>query len=93
MFTSTPTTIEQLPSNIPHIEMDGSNWAIFVMQFREVMQATHCWPYFKGTVPTPSVKDPSKVTDDERKAIKKWEHEDLAMHYLLLQHLPNSIAV
>jgi len=57
------------------------------------MQATCYWPYFKEKVPTLSVKDPSKVTDDERKAVEKWEHKDLAAHYLLLQHLPDLIAV
>jgi len=37
---SAPSTIEQLPSNIPQLEADGSNWAIFTMQFQEAMQAT-----------------------------------------------------
>jgi hypothetical protein len=85
--------IEQLPSNIPHLETDGSNWAIFIMRFREAMQATRHWPYFEGTVSCPTVKDPSKVTDAEKKAIEEWEHGDLAAHYLLSQHLPDSIAV
>jgi hypothetical protein len=75
MSTSTPSpAIEQLPSNIPHLETDGSNWAIFIMRFREAMQATCHWPYFKGTVSCPTVKDPSKVTDAEKKAIEEWEH-------------------
>jgi hypothetical protein len=33
------------------------------------------------------------MTEDEKKAVKKWDHEDLAMHYLLSQCLPNSIAI
>ena len=66
MSTSTPSpAIEQLPSNIPHLKTDSSNWAIFIMRFREAMQATCRWPYFKGTVSCPTVKDPSKVTDAE----------------------------
>jgi len=90
---STPTIIEQLPSNIPHLEADGSNWAIFTMHFWEAMQATWCWPHFDSTFTCPSPKDPNKVTDDEKKEIKKWDHEDTAAQYLLLQRLPNSIAV
>jgi hypothetical protein len=32
MSTSTSSNaIEQLPSNIPHLETDGLNWAIFIM--------------------------------------------------------------
>jgi hypothetical protein len=38
MSTSTPSSaIEQLLSIIPHLEIDGSNWAIFIMWFREAM--------------------------------------------------------
>ena len=33
------------------------------------------------------------MTDDEKKAVEKWDHEDLAARYLLSQHLPDSIAV
>jgi hypothetical protein len=87
---TTPSTIELLPSNIPHLETDGSNWAIFTMHFWEVMQVTRHWPYFKGTIPCPSPKDPAKVPDDERKAIDDWEFEDLAAWCLLSQCLPDS---
>jgi hypothetical protein len=37
--------------------------------------------------------DPVKVPDDERKALNDWKFEDLAMQYLLSQHLPDSIAI
>jgi hypothetical protein len=70
IFTSS-NAIEQLPSNIPHLEIDGSNWAIFIMWFQEAMQATHHWPYFEGTVSCPTVKDPSKVIEAEKKATKE----------------------
>ena len=90
---TTPSTILQLPSNIPCLEADGSNWAIFVLRFREAMQVTHRWPYFEGTIPCPSPKDPAKVPDDERKAIDDWEFEDLAARYLLSQRLPDSITI
>jgi hypothetical protein len=90
---TTPSTILQLPSNIPCLEADGSNWAIFVLCFREAMQVARRWPYFEGTIPCPSLKDPAKVPDDERKAIDNWEFEDLAARYLLSQHLPDSIAI
>jgi hypothetical protein len=90
---TTPSTIELLPSNIPHLETDGLNWAIFTMRFQEAMQVTHCWPYFEGTIPCPSSKNPAKVLDDERKNIANWEFKDLAVWYLLSQQLPDSIAI
>jgi len=51
------------------------------------------WPYFEGTIPCPSPKNPAKVPDDERKAIEDWEFEDLAAWYLLSQRLPDSITI
>jgi hypothetical protein len=90
---TTPSTIELLPSNIPCLEADGSNWAIFVLCFRKVMQVTRRWPYFEGTIPCPSPKDPAKVPEDEQKSIDNWEFEDLAVHYLLSQCLPDSITI
>jgi len=90
---TTPSTIQLLPSNIPCLEADGSNWAIFVMCFREAMQVARRWPYFEGTIPCPSPKDPAKVLDNERKALDDWKFKDLAARYLLLQQLPDSIAI
>jgi hypothetical protein len=90
---TTPSTIQLLPSNIPCLEADGSNWAIFIIRFHKAMQAIWRWPYFEGTIPCPSPKNPAKVPDDERKAIEDWEFEDLATCYLLSQHLPDSIAI
>jgi hypothetical protein len=86
-------SIHQLPSNIPCLKADGSNWAIFVMCFREAMQAIRRWPYFEGTIPCPSPKNPAKVPDNERKSIEDWEFEDLAARYLLSQHLPDSVVI
>jgi len=86
-------SIHQLPSNIPCLEADGSNWAIFVLRFREAVQVARRWPYFEGTIPCPSPKDPAKVPDNEKKSIEDWKFEDLAARYLLSQQLPNSIAI
>ena len=81
---TTPSTIHQLPSNIPCLKADGSNWAIFILHFHKAMQVTQRWPYFEGTIPCPSPKNPNKVPDDERKSIEDWEFEDLTTWYLLL---------
>ena len=70
---STPITIEQLPSNVPQLEADSLNWAIFMMCFQEAMQATGRWPLFNGTHACPSPKVSNKPTDDKKKEIVKWE--------------------
>jgi len=57
------------------------------------MQVTWRWPYFEGTIPCPSPKNPNKVPDDKRKRIEDWEFEDLAVQYLLSQQLSDSITI
>lgn len=88
---STHPNIEHLPSSIPRLEADGSNWAIFTMCFEEAMLATQRWSHFDGTSTCPSPKDPNKVTETEQKEIDAWHHEDNTAHYLLSQRLPHSI--
>ena len=68
------TIIKQLPTNIPQLEPDGSNWAIFTRYFHKAMQATQHWPHFDGTSTCPSPKVASKPIDNKKKEIKKWEH-------------------
>ena len=90
----TPTpTIEQLPQNIPRLEPDGLNWAIFAVRFREAMSANRRWGFFDGKSARPVPKDPSNVTTDEQEAMDKWDYDDQVARYLLLQRLPDSTAV
>ena len=86
-------SIQLLPFNILCLKADGSNWAIFIMCFRKMMQVAQHWPYFKGTILCPSPKNLGKVSDNEWKSIVDWEFEDLAVWYLLSQRLLDSIAV
>ena len=92
-MSSSSSTIEQLPANIPRLEPNGSNWAIFLMRFRQAMQATRRWGYFDGTTPCPVPKRNNKMMDNEKEDIAKWEHKDLITCYLLSQCLPDTTAL
>jgi gag-polypeptide of LTR copia-type len=85
--------IEQLPSNIPRLDTNGANWAIFSACFRVAMMATRRWGYFDGTKPRPTAKDPDAPTDDEREMLEHWDHEDLIARYLFFQRLPDSTMI
>jgi hypothetical protein len=85
MFT-TPI-IEQLPANIPWLDPNGTNWAIFKTCFQEAMKVTCQWDHFTGAKPCPKPKVTDKPTDAKREAIEKWEHEDAVASYLLSQRL------
>ena len=85
--------IEHLPQNIPRLELDGSNWAIFAMRFREAMQANRRWGFFDGTRARPTLTDSSNITADEQEAMDRWDYDDQVARYLLSQRLPDSTAV
>jgi hypothetical protein len=94
--SSTPlpvAPIEKLPANIPRLEVNGANWAIFSMRFREAMQATRRWGYFDGSRPRPTPKDPSAPSADEQEELERWEYQDLVARYLLSQRLPDTTAM
>jgi hypothetical protein len=84
------TTIDKLPANIPRLEPNGSNWAIFQMHFRDAMKVTRHWPYFTGLKSCPEPDDPEDVTKEEKEAIEKWEFDDSVASYLLSQKLPDT---
>ena len=86
-------SIEQLPANIPCLEPNSVNWAIFSMRFQEAMQATCCWGYFDGSKSRPMPKDKDNLTDAEVEAREKWDYKDLITCYLLSQRLPDTTAI
>ena len=88
--TVTPTTIEKLPANIPRLEHNGSNWAIFKIRFSNAMKVTRRWAYFTGLNVYPEPVDRAKPTREEASAIIQWEYEDSVASYLLSQRLPDT---
>ena len=88
---STPsTTVETLPANIPRLEPNGSNWAIFSMRFCEAMTISRRWGHFDGTDFPPAPKDPANILDTEKAETEKWEYDDKVASYLLSQRLPDT---
>ncbi len=86
---STTPVIKQLPANIPQLDPNGTNWAIFKTRFQEAMRVTRRWGYFTGARPCPKPKVADKPTEGKSKAIEKWEHKDAVASYLLSQCLPD----
>ena len=76
-------------TNIPRLEIDGTNWAIFSICFCQAMQATGRWEPFDSSKPPPVVKDIANPTTDEVEAVAAWEREDQVARYLLSQRLPD----
>src|ERR1700677_1524674 len=89
----THTMNNPLPTSVPHLKPTGSNWAIFSMQFQEVMEANQKWGHFDDSTPRPIPADVNKPTNNEKKALAEWDLEETISHYMLSQRLPNSTAV
>src|ERR1700747_1444045 len=88
--TPTSTTIDKLPANIPRLETNGSNWAIFKMRFSGAIKVMRRWGYFSGNSVAPTPADQQNPTKEEREAIDQWEYEDSVATYLLSQKLPDT---
>jgi hypothetical protein len=55
MSTAIPVTTDTLPSNIPKLDIKGTNWAIFLLQFQVAVEAKELWKYFDGSCPCPAL--------------------------------------
>ena len=87
------TMNDPLPTSVPRLKPNGSNWAIFSMRFQEAMEANQKWGHFDGSTARPVPADPSKPTDDEKKAMAAWDLDETVSCYMLSQRLPDSTAV
>jgi hypothetical protein len=82
-------TTDTLPSNVPKLDLKGSNWAIFLLHFQVAVEAKELWKYFDGSCPRPT----SPTTASEVTIAEKWQkNENLAKH-LLTQQIPDSTAL
>ena len=85
---TTASLSDSLPSSVPKLEATGINWAIFVVRFRDAVEAKGYWGHFDGTSPVPSVSSPA--TDAEAAAKGQWDKDERSARSLLTQKLPDS---
>jgi hypothetical protein len=98
MSTTVPVTTDTLPTNVPKLDIKGTNWVIFSLRFQVAIEAKELWKQFDGTNPKP-VGSPitsggtTTVSPPDPVALAQWQkHENLVKH-LLTQHIPNSTAL
>jgi hypothetical protein len=82
-----------LYSQIPLLNSEGTNWAIFCMRFIEAMDVTDRWGHFDGTDARPVPADAAKPTSDEKEVMKIWDKEDKRARQVLTQWLPDDISM
>ena len=85
---TTASLSDTLPSSVPKLEANGLNWAIFLVRFRDAIDAKGFWGHFDGTIPVPSLS--TTPTAAETAAMSQWEKDERSAKSLLTQKLPDS---
>ncbi|KAJ8586925.1 hypothetical protein M405DRAFT_794886, partial [Rhizopogon salebrosus TDB-379] len=86
-------TTDTLPSNVPKLELKGTNWAIFAFRFQTAVEAKELWKQFDGTTPCPTPVASSTPTAAETIAIEQWRKSESLAKNLLTQRVPDSTAL
>jgi len=86
---TTASLSDALPTSVPKLEATVLNWAIFLVCFRDAVDAKGFWGHFDGTTPVPSLSNP--VTSKETAAKSQWEKDERSAKSLLTQKLPDSM--
>ena len=75
MTTVTTTSLsDALLSSVPKLEANGTNWAIFLVRFRDAVEAKGYWGHFDGTTPIPTLS--TSLTTKETAAKTQWEKDE-----------------
>jgi hypothetical protein len=98
MSTTVPVTTDTLPTNVPKLDIKGTNWAIYSLHFQVAIEAKELWKQFDRTNPKP-VGSPmtsggtTTVSPLDPVALAQWQKHKNLMKHLLTQHIPNSTAL
>jgi hypothetical protein len=90
--------MDTLPTNVPKLDIKGTNWVIFSLCFQVAVEAKELWKQFDGTNPKPTGLPTSSggtmtISPPDPVTLAQWQKtENLAKH-LLTQRIPDSTAL
>ena len=87
----TPVTTDILPSNVPKLDVKGTNWAIFAFCFQVAVEVKDLWGHLDGSTTCPKYPDP--MSADQKTEVNKWVKDEQMAKYLLAQQIPDSTAL
>lgn len=90
MSVTVPVTTDSLPSNVPKLDVKGTNWAIFAFRFQVAVEAKDLWKQFDGSTPQPVAATTSPLTETETAANALWRKHESQAKNLLTQRIPDS---
>ena len=68
-----PSLSDMLPSTIPMLDAEGSNWAIFYIRFMDAIEVKGFWEHFNGTSSPPVLSE--TPTAAETTAKNQWDKD------------------
>ena len=87
-MSTTSSLSDTLPSTVPLLDSEGSNWAIFYICFMDTIEAKGFWDHFDGSTSPPSMSE--TPTTAEITAKGQWDKDEHSVKALLTQWLPDS---
>ena len=88
MSTTTLLLSDTLPSTIPMLDAEGTNWVIFYICFMDAIEAKGFWDHFDGSSSPPALSE--SPTAAETAATAQWDKDERSAKALLTQQLPDS---
>ena len=86
-----PVTTDILPSNVPKLDVKGTNWAIFAFRFQVTVEAKDLWGHLDGSTARPSYTNP--LTPEQQTEVNKWVKDEWMAKHLLAQQIPDLTAL
>jgi Reverse transcriptase (RNA-dependent DNA polymerase)/gag-polypeptide of LTR copia-type/Integrase core domain/GAG-pre-integrase domain/Zinc knuckle len=101
---STTVTTNNLPSNVPKLEVTGKNWAIYRIRFTRAVQSKGVWGHLDGSLPCPVTPTVQPATGDEvgegqgnaipvSVELTTWKKDEALALDLLTQRIPDSTVI
>ena len=81
MSTTTSSLSDTLPSTIPMLDAEGSNWVIFYIHFMDAIKARGFWDHFDGSSSPPALSE--LPTAAETAARAQWDKDERSAKALL----------
>jgi hypothetical protein len=93
-----PVTTDTLPTNVPKLDIKGTNWAIFSLCFQVAVEAKELWKQFDGINPKPTGLPTSSggtmtISPPDPVALAQWQKTKNLTKHLLTQRIPDSTAL
>ncbi|KAF8834454.1 hypothetical protein BDN67DRAFT_871085, partial [Paxillus ammoniavirescens] len=90
MSITVPITTDSLLSNVPKLNVKGTNWVIFTFCFQVAIEAKDLWKQFDGLISQPVAATTSPLMEAETAANALWHKHESQAKNLLTQYIPNS---